>query len=104
MTKAHKDGDKTQATPVPAEDLYAGGADATATRCMVKKTAMMDGWDMGVLDIKGAFLLAPRRREQECLMMTIPPKLLVQAGICPPEERCDPKGDVRLGDQSGRLE
>jgi hypothetical protein len=52
---------------------------------MVRKTAMMDGWDMGVLDIKGVFLLAPRRREQECLMMTIPPKLLVQAGICPPE-------------------
>ena len=32
---------------------------------------MMDGWDMGVLDIKGAFLLAPRRMEQESLMMTI---------------------------------
>jgi hypothetical protein len=87
VTKAHEDGNKTQATPVTAADLYAGGADATAIRCMVRKTAMMDGWDMGVLDIKGAFLLAPRRREQECLMMTIPPKLLVQAGICPPEER-----------------
>ncbi|CAL1162674.1 unnamed protein product [Cladocopium goreaui] len=85
--EAHEDGNKTQATPVTAADLYAGGADATAIRCMVRKTAMMDGWDMGVLDIKGAFLLAPRRREQECLMMTIPPKLLVQAGICPPEER-----------------
>ncbi|CAL1144277.1 unnamed protein product [Cladocopium goreaui] len=85
--EAHEDGNKTQATPVTAADLYAGGADATAIRCMVRKTAMIDGWDMGVLDIKGAFLLAPRRREQECLMMTIPSKLLVQAGICPPEER-----------------
>eukprot|EP00435_Cladocopium_sp_Y103_P049002 s1782_g14.t1 len=47
----------------------------------------MDGWDMGVLDIKGAFLHAPRRCEQDCLMMTIPPNLLVQAGICPREER-----------------
>ena len=64
-----------------------GGADATAIRCMVRKTAMMEGWDMGVVDINGAFLLAPRRRERECLMMTIPPKLLVQAGIFPHDER-----------------
>ena len=87
VTKAHEDGNRPQTASVPAADLYAGGADATAIRCMVRKTAMMAGWDMGVVDIKGAFLLAPRRRERECLMMTIPPKLLVQAGICPPEER-----------------
>ena len=87
VTKAHEDGNRPQTASVPAADLYAGGADATAIRCMVRKTAMMEGWDMGVVDIKGAFLLAPRRRERECLMMTIPPKLLVQAGICPPDER-----------------
>ena len=39
VTKAHEDGNKAQATPVPAADLYAGGADATAIRCMVRKTA-----------------------------------------------------------------
>ena len=87
VTKAHEDGSRPKAASVPAADLYAGGADATAIRCMVRKTALMEGWDMGVVDIKGAFLLAPRRRERECLMMTIPPKLLVQVGICPPDER-----------------
>ena len=63
-----------------------------------------DRRDMGVLGIKGAFLLAPRRREQECLMMTIPPKLLVSGwDLSAGRAVGDPKGDVQLGDQSGRL-
>ena len=84
VTSAQGDKPKEQ---VDRSELYAGGADATAIRCMVRKTAMTDGWDMGVLDIKGAFPLAPRRREQDCLMMTVPPKVLVQAKICSADER-----------------
>ena len=84
VTSAQGDKPKEQ---VDRSELYAGGADATAIRCMVRKTAMTDGWDMGVLDIKGAFLLAPRRREQDCLMMTVPPRVLVQAKICSADER-----------------
>ena len=34
VTKAHGDGNKTQAAPVPAANLYAGRADATAIRCI----------------------------------------------------------------------
>ena len=51
VTKAHEDGNRPQAASVPAADLYAGGADATAIRCMVRKTAMMEGcgYQRGIL-------------------------------------------------------
>ena len=85
VTKAHEDGNKTQATLVPAA---AGGADATAIRCMVRKTAMMDGWDIGSPRHSGRALACPTPKGAGVPDDDhIPPKLLVQAGICPPEER-----------------
>ncbi|CAK9043067.1 unnamed protein product [Durusdinium trenchii] len=65
--------------------LYAGGADGTTLRCLMK-CAAENSWSVGTVDIKTAFLLAPRPDEQERLLVARPPKVLIEAGICDASE------------------
>ena len=65
--------------------LYAGGADGTTLRCLMRCAAQRS-WSIGTVDIKTAFLLAPRPDERERLLVARPPRVLVEAGICPPTE------------------
>ena len=68
-----------------AEELYAGGIDSTAVRCLLRKNRLMS-WTLGVTDIKTAFKLAPRK-ETRYLLVTTPPRVLVDCNICDESER-----------------
>ena len=59
-------------------DTYAGGVDGTSVRAVLRKAGGMK-WSCAGIDVKTAFLLAPRRGEG--LLVVKPPKILVQAGI-----------------------
>ena len=62
-------------------ELYAGRADATVLRALLRKSAL-ERWTTASLDVKTAFLLAPRRDASQRLLITGPPKVLIEAGVC----------------------
>ena len=68
----------------PKNELYAGGIDGVAIRSVLRKAAA-SSWDVATIDVKTAFLLAPCSATQQKLL-TRPPKLLVEGGICPSTE------------------
>ena len=76
--------------PAAAADLYAGGVDATALRCVLRKAAGAS-WSLASTDVRGAFLLAPRSQTRRPLLVVEPPRLLTSTGLIPAEERwiCD---------------
>ena len=76
LTKVNEDND-TPAGEMKSKDqapysLYAGGADGTTLRCLMR-CAAEKSWSIGTVDIKTAFLLAPRPDEQERLLVARPP-------------------------------
>ncbi|CAK9036004.1 unnamed protein product [Durusdinium trenchii] len=66
-------------------ELYAGGADATVLRALLRKSAL-EKWSVASLGVKTAFLLAPRRDAQQRLLITRPPRVLVEAKVCDADE------------------
>ena len=76
--------------PAAAADLYAGGVDATALRCVLRKAAGAS-WSLASTDVRGAFLLAPRSQTRRPLLVVEPPRLLTSTNLIPAEERwiCD---------------
>ena len=64
---------------------YAGGADGVLLRSMLRKTAAKR-WHCATVDVRTAFLLAPRREAQSQLLTMRPPKVLQEAGIVGPNE------------------
>ena len=76
--------------PAGATDLYAGGVDSTALRCVLRKAAGAS-WSLASTDVRGAFLLAPRSQTRRQLLVVEPPRLLTSTGLIPAEERwiCD---------------
>ena len=81
-------------TPVDKKDNYASGVDGTAIRCVLRKAAH-EKWGIAAVDVKGAFLLAPRKETRRTLI-TRPPQILLQAGLCGPKERWWVKGAMYL--------
>ena len=69
-----------------ASDLYAGGVDATALRCVLRKAAA-SSWSLASTDVRGAFLLAPRSQVKRPLLVIEPPRLLVTTNIVPADEK-----------------
>ena len=69
-----------------ASDLYAGGVDATALRCVLRKAAA-SSWSLASTDVRGAFLLAPRSQTKRPLLVIQPPRLLVATNVIPADER-----------------
>ena len=65
-------------------DLYAGGVDGVTARCVFRKAAHHQ-WCLGSIDVKCAFLLAPRQ-ESRRMLLTRPPRVFVDSGLCPPDE------------------
>ena len=63
---------------------YAGGVDATALRAVLRKSASK-AWEIVTTDIRTAFLLAPRTRDERTLVVK-PPKIMVESGICDNQE------------------
>ena len=71
----------------PCPSSYASGADGLLIRATVKH-GVEQGWGITTTDVKTAFLLAPRPRvEGTREVIIIPPKILMQAGVCKPSER-----------------
>ena len=71
----------------PCPSSYASGADGLLIRASVKH-GVEQGWGISTTDVKTAFLLAPRPRvEGTREVVVIPPKILMQAGVCKPSER-----------------
>ena len=67
-------GEKEQ-TPVDKKDNYASGMDGTAIRCVLRKAAH-EKWGIAAVDVKGAFLLAPRKETRRTLI-TRPAQILL---------------------------
>ena len=65
-------------------DLYASGIDGVSLRCALKK-GVEESWDIAMLDITTAFLLAPRC--SRTLLVSTPPSILVQSGLIGPDDR-----------------
>ena len=71
----------------PCPNSYASGAGGLLIRATVKH-GVEQGWGITTTDVKTAFLLAPRPRvEGTREVIIIPPKILMQAGVCKPSER-----------------
>eukprot|EP00435_Cladocopium_sp_Y103_P035264 s2015_g9.t1 len=64
-------------------DTYAGGTGATEVRTVLRK-AGLEGWNAVALDVKTAFLRAPRDHSREIVVVQ-PPAIFVLAGLCAPE-------------------
>ena len=65
---------------ITQEEKTASGADIVSLRTMIRLAAHR-GWSCSSLDIKGAFLLAPRRKRN--LTVLTPPKILKDKGVIP---------------------
>lgn len=66
---------------------YASGADGLLIRSTVMH-GVQQGWGLSLADVKTAFLLAPRPKPEGAReVIVVPPKVLVQAGVCQPTER-----------------
>ena len=71
----------------PCPNSYASGADGLLIRTTVRH-GVEQGWGITTTDVKTAFLLAPRPRvEGTREVIVLPPKVMIQAGICHPNER-----------------
>ena len=66
------------------KETYAGGADATAVRCAIRKAAIK-GWQIRTKDVSTAFLNAPYKVKGEVLVL-VPPKIFVKAGLVKEDE------------------
>lgn len=64
------------------EDTYAGGTSATEVRSVLRR-ASLARWGAVTLDIKTAFLRAPRDHSREIVVVT-PPQVFIMAGLCSP--------------------
>ena len=66
---------------------YASGADGLLIRTTVKH-GVQQGWGITTTDVKTAFLLAPRPKPEGAReVIVVPPKIMVLAGVCNPQER-----------------
>lgn len=65
------------------QEVYATGADSTQLRATLR-VASMENWDCLTLDVKSAFLLAPKA--QGDLVIVKPPRILVDAQLAQPGE------------------
>ena len=71
----------------PCPNSYASGADGLLIRTTVRH-GVQQGWGITTTDVKTAFLLAPRPRvEGTREVIVLPPKVMIQAGVCHPNER-----------------
>ena len=65
------------------DEVYASGADATQLRATLR-VASLHNWQCLSLDVKSAFLLAPKAQGE--LVIVRPPKILVEASLAQPGE------------------
>ena len=68
----------------PDQAVYASGCDAVTTR-MTLRTAALKHWDVAGVDIKTAFLQAPRREDGRLIMCEVP-QVMRRLGMAKDEE------------------
>lgn len=83
------------------EEVYATGADSTQLRPTLR-VASLRKWHWLSLDVKSAFLLAPKAQGE--LVIVKPPRILVEASLAAPDEHWVVTCDVWLGDVAKRLD
>eukprot|EP00435_Cladocopium_sp_Y103_P054363 s510_g17.t1 len=66
----------------PASDTYAGGTGAAEVRTLLR-TCGLRGWSAVTLDVKTAFLRAPKNHSNEVVIVQ-PPQIFILAGVCAP--------------------
>ncbi len=72
--------------PAPGSP-YASGADGVLIRAALAHSVQR-GWGVELLDVKTVFLLAPRPQPNGSReVIVVPPRILVDGGICSPNER-----------------
>eukprot|EP00913_Durusdinium_trenchii_P016583 g15588.t1 len=69
--------------PRAGEEVYASGADSTQLRTMLRLASLRQ-WECLSLDVKSAFLLAPKAQGETVIVR--PPKILEEAGLAQPGE------------------
>lgn len=65
------------------EEVYASGADSTQLQATLR-VASLENWQCLSLDVKSAFLLAPKAQGE--LVIVKPPRILVDAQLAKPDE------------------
>ena len=77
---------QSELDPAPS-GLYASGADGVLIRANLAYSVQR-GWGIGTTDIRTAFLLAPRPKDQNMReVIVVPPRIMVEAGVCSSTER-----------------
>lgn len=66
-------------------DIYASGIDVAAVRTMVRHAAL-NRYELATIDVKTAFLQVPAGRKED-VTIVMPPRLFVEWGIVPADER-----------------
>ena len=69
--------------PRAGDEVYATGADSTQLRAILRVAALRQ-WECLSLDVKSAFLLAPKAQGETVIVK--PPKILEEAGLAKPGE------------------
>ena len=67
------------------ESTSAGGIDSISIRLLTRLSSEW-GWKIGSVDVKGAFLNAPRRATSQKVTLVVPPRLLVDLKLVAPDE------------------
>ena len=73
------------------KEVQAGGVDTIALRLLLKLASDRE-YHVGTVDVKGAFLNAPRRAVAKKVTLITPPKLLTDLQLCAPDERWEVLG------------
>lgn len=77
---------RNELDPAPGSPC-ASGADGVLIRATLAHSVQQN-WGIGTTDVRTAFLLAPRPRVEESReVIVVPPRVLVEAGVCSAEER-----------------
>ena len=70
---------------VPEGEVSAGGVETICLRTLLRKSAQLQ-WQIATIDVKKAFLNAPRTEKHGCITIIDPPSVLVSMGVVPSSE------------------
>ena len=73
-------------TSVPENDVSTGGIDSAAIRALVHVAAIRN-YEVGSIDVRAAFLQAPRRTSSGRVTIVEPPNILLAMGLIQPGEK-----------------
>ena len=81
---------------VSSSDTSTGGIDAVSLRTLLAVGSQRQ-WSLGSLDVKSAFLKAPRRSASSQCTLIKPPQMVVSLGVAPHGTLWEVTGALRIG-------